>query len=177
MIWRLKRADHEKLIKKALGKSEQPQKILDCTAGLLQDSLLFLSLGHEVTAVEQSNILFNLLEDGIKQSKENEIFSRLTLVNANACSFVREAREFDVIYFDPMFPPSKKTALRSAQIEYLAKILEHESIKNNPKEEFQLLQSMSVNKLIVKRPINASPFGEGINYQVKGKTIRFDIYI
>jgi len=36
---------------------------------------------------------------------------------------------------------------------------------------------MSVNKLIVKRPINASPFGEGINYQVKGKTIRFDIYI
>ncbi|MEC7911928.1 MAG: class I SAM-dependent methyltransferase [Pseudomonadota bacterium] len=177
MSWRLKRADHEKLIKKALGKSEQPQKILDCTAGLLQDSLLFLSLGHEVTAVEQSNILFNLLEDGIKRSKENEIFSRLTLVNANACSFVREAKEFDVIYFDPMFPPSKKTALRSAQIEYLAKILEHESIKNNPKEEFQLLQSMSVNKLIVKRPINASPFGEGINYQVKGKTIRFDIYI
>ena len=27
--WRLKRADHEKLIKKALGKSDKPLKILD----------------------------------------------------------------------------------------------------------------------------------------------------
>ena len=61
--WRIKRADHEKLIKKALGKSEHPLNILDCTAGMLQDTLLFLSLGHQVTALEQSKILYHLLQD------------------------------------------------------------------------------------------------------------------
>ena len=66
--WRIKRADHEKLIKKALGKSEHPLNILDCTAGMLQDALLFLSLGHQVTALEQSKILFYLLQDGISLS-------------------------------------------------------------------------------------------------------------
>jgi len=45
--WRIKRANHEKLIKKALGKSERPLNILDCTAGMLQDAILFLSLGHQ----------------------------------------------------------------------------------------------------------------------------------
>ena len=54
--WRVKRADHEKLIKKALGKSEHPLNILDCTAGMLQDTLLFLSLVHQVTALEQIKI-------------------------------------------------------------------------------------------------------------------------
>ena len=48
--WRTNRVEHEKLIKKALGKHDAPLNILDCTAGMLQDSLLFLSLGHKVTA-------------------------------------------------------------------------------------------------------------------------------
>ena len=57
--WRVKRANHERLIQKALGKSEIPLNILDCTAGMLQDTMLFLSLGHRVTALEQSRILFH----------------------------------------------------------------------------------------------------------------------
>ena len=40
--WRIKRANHEKLIKKALGKSERPLNILDCTAGMLH-CLLYTS--------------------------------------------------------------------------------------------------------------------------------------
>jgi 16S rRNA (guanine1516-N2)-methyltransferase len=177
--WRLKRADHEKLIKKALGKSDKPLKILDCTAGLIQDSLLFLSLGHHVTAIEQSKILFLLLQDAVNRSKEthNELFTNFSLMHGNACSFDQNADEFDVIYFDPMYPPSKKSALGSGQLEYLSKILEVEQISNKPQMDFEVLQLMPVKKMIVKRPIKAEPFNFSINYQVSGKTTRYDVYI
>lgn len=175
--WRVKRANHEKLIKKALGKSEAPLNILDCTAGLLQDTLLFLGLGHQVTALEQSRILFHLLQDGIKRSSDQSIFLKLDLIHTNACSYAAMAKGFDVIYFDPMYPPSKKTALSSGQLEYIAKILEIESINNDPKQDFEVLQLIPAKKMIVKRPIKAEPFASQINYQVSGKTTRFDVYI
>ena len=175
--WRIKRANHEKLIKKALGKSERPLNILDCTAGMLQDTLLFLSLGHQVTALEQSKILFHLLQDGISRSEDQNIFIKLDLIHANACSYAAQAKNFDVIYFDPMYPPSKKNALSSGQLEYISKILEVESLENNATKDFEVLQLIPARKMVVKRPIKAEPFSFQTNYQVSGKTTRFDIYI
>ena len=175
--WRIKRANHEKLIKKALGRSDKPLKILDCTAGMLQDTLLFLSLGHEVTALEQSKILFYLLQDGISRSEDQSIFNQLDLKHMNACSYASQAKNFDVIYFDPMYPPSKKNALSSGKLEYIAKILEVESLKNNPMHDFEVLQLIPAKKMIVKRPIKAESFSSQLNYQVMGKTTRFDVYI
>ena len=175
--WRIKRANHEKLIKKALGKSERPLNILDCTAGMLQDTLLFLSLGHQVTALEQSKILFHLLQDGISRSEDQVIFKKLELLHTNACSYAASAENFDVIYFDPMYPPTKKKALSSGQLEYISKILEIESLENNSIKDFEVLQLITARKMIVKRPIKVEPFSLQTNYQVSGKTTRFDIYI
>jgi len=175
--WRIKRADHEKLIKKALGKSDVPLNILDCTAGMLQDTLLFLSLGHQVTALEQSKILFHLLQDGISRSKDQHIFKKLNLINTKASSYAAQAKNFDVIYFDPMYPATKKTALSSGQIEYISKILEIEYLKDNSINDFEVLQLIPARKMVVKRPIKAKPFSLQTNYQVFGKTTRFDVYI
>ena len=141
--WRIKRADHEKLIKKALGKTEHPLNILDCTAGMLQDSLLFLCLGHQVTALEQSKILFHLLQDGISRSKDQHIFKKLDLLNTKASSYAAQAKNFDVIYYDPMYPPSKKLAIGSGQLEYISKILEIENLENNSMKDFEVLQLIS----------------------------------
>ena len=175
--WRINRADHEKLIKKALGKSEHPLNILDCTAGMLQDTLLFLSLGHQVTALEQSKILFHLLQDGISRSEDQNIFKKLELIHTNACSYAAQAKNFDVIYFDPMYPSTKKNTLGSGQLEYISKILETESLENNAVKDFEVLQLIPARKMVVKRPIKAEPFSLQTNYQVFGKTTRFDIYI
>jgi 16S rRNA G966 N2-methylase RsmD len=68
---------------------------------MLQDTLLFLSLGHQVTALEESKILFHLLQDGINRSEDQAIFTKLNLINTNACSYATQAKDFDVIYFDP----------------------------------------------------------------------------
>ena len=175
--WRIERASHEKLIKKALGRSDAPLNILDCTAGLLQDTLVFLSLGHRVTALEQSRIMFHLLEDAIHRSEDSSIFKNLDLINEEACSYIREVKNIDVVYFDPMYPKTKKSALSSGQLEYLEKVLEVESVSNNAAKEFEVLQSIPKKKLIVKRPIKAEPFSQELNYQVFGKTTRFDVYL
>ena len=144
---------------------------------MLQDTLLFLSLGHKVTAVEQSKILFCLLNDAINRSNDQEIFKALTLINANALSYKAKAEKFDVIYFDPMYPASKKNALNSGQLEYITKILATESIDNDPMQDFEILRSMPIKKMVIKRPIKAEPFSKKMNYQVLGKTTRFDVYI
>jgi 16S rRNA G966 N2-methylase RsmD len=118
-----------------------------------------------------------LLQDGISRSEDQRIFKKLDLLHANACSYASQAKNFDVIYFDPMYPPSKKNALSSGQLEYISKILEIESIENNATEDFEVLQLIPARKMVVKRPIKVEPFSLQTNYQVSGKTTRFDIYI
>ena len=76
-----------------------------------------------------------------------------------------------------MYPTSKKNALGSGQLEYITRILATESIENDSTQDFERLSKMPVRKMIVKRPIKAEPFSKKINYQVLGKTTRFDIYI
>ena len=70
MGWRLKRSDHETLLKKTLGKSKDVLTIFDATAGLLSDSIIFLSLGHSVVACEQSKILHLLVQRCMQKGRE-----------------------------------------------------------------------------------------------------------
>ena len=68
--WRLKRVNHERNLRKALGKTNKQLSIFDSTAGLLTDTMIFLSLGHKVVAVEQSKIIYSLVKDAIFRAKE-----------------------------------------------------------------------------------------------------------
>ena len=45
--WRIKRSEHESSLKKAIGKHSHQLTIFDATAGQLNDSMIFLSLGHQ----------------------------------------------------------------------------------------------------------------------------------
>ena len=47
----------------------------------------------------------------------------------------------------------------------------------NATKDFEVLQLIPARKMVVKRPIKAEPFSFQTNYQVSGKTTRFDIYI
>ena len=55
---RLKKIEHESLIKKAIGKKKTELKIFDATAGSLIDTIIFLKLGHKVIACEHSKVLY-----------------------------------------------------------------------------------------------------------------------
>ena len=175
---RLKRIEHESLIKKAIGKNRAKLKIFDATAGSLIDTIIFLKLGHKVVACEQSKILIKLLSDGIERAREEySFFENLTLINEDAANIIELHQDSDIFYFDPMFNKTKRNLKRSGTLQKISNILSHEELEDTSKDIFNYLQKSNYKKIIVKRPINSKPLHEKINYQVKGKAIRFDIYI
>ena len=97
---RLKRIEHESLIKKAIGKNKVKLKIFDATAGSLIDSIIFLKLGHRVVACEQSKILYRLLDDAILRAKnEYNFFENLSFINSDSAKIVDSHLDSDIFYF------------------------------------------------------------------------------
>ena len=176
--WRLARAQHETHLKKAIGKTDRPLRILDATAGLLGDSMIMLALGHSVTAYEQSKILFSMLNNALNQLPETDPnLLNFKLINSNVCETNFNEKSFDVIYFDPMYPEDKASSARRSDLKKINSILEIEGLASDPESTFTYLRNIPNTKLIVKRPLKADAFKGSINYQVLGKSVRFDIYL
>ena len=175
---RLNRIEHESLIKKAIGKNKAKLKIFDATAGSLIDTIIFLKLGHKVVACEQSKILIKLLKDAIERAKEEySFFKNLVLINEDAANVIELHQDSDIFYFDPMFNNTKRNTKRSGTLNKISNILSHEKLEDTSEDIFKYMQTSNYKKIIVKRPIKSKPLQEKINYQVKGKAIRFDIYV
>ena len=177
--WRMKRVQHESNIKKALGKNLSQLEIFDATGGFLSDSIIFLSLGHKVMAVEQSKIIFSLVNDAILRAEQHfPVLKNLKFINDNSIEvYKRENREFDVIYLDPMYPEIKKNNKKTRNIEGIKKILKLENLWNKNDQIIDAFFKSSYKKIILKRPLKSKKNYSNINYQVIGKTTRFDIYI
>ena len=177
--WRLKRVNHETKLKKALGKAKVPLNIFDATAGLLSDSMIFLSLGHNVVAVEQSKIIYLLLEDAIRRAKDSMPFlSNIKLINGNSINVIKKIdTSFDIIYLDPMYPSLNKKNKKSGRLENIKKILEIENLKDSSENLVKDFFELEYKKIILKRPLKFRKNYSNINYQVLGKTTRFDIYL
>ena len=175
---RLKRIEHESLIKKAIGKNKVKLKIFDATAGSLIDSIIFLKLGHRVVACEQSKILYRLLDDAILRAKnEYNFFENLSFINSDSAKIVDSHLDSDIFYFDPMFKDIKQNTKRSGTLQKIGNVLSIERLEDTSEQIFNQMLKKKYKKIIVKRPIKSNPLHEKINYQVKGKSIRYDIYI
>ena len=177
--WRLKRVNHERNLRKALGKTEKQLSIFDSTAGLLTDTMIFLSLGHKVVAVEQSKIIYSLVKDAILRAK-NKIpeLKNLIFLNDNSLEVYKSmSKGFDVIYLDPMFPSLNKKNKKSGRLENIKKILEIENLKDSSENLVKDFFELEYKKIILKRPLKFRKNYSNINYQVFGKTTRFDIYL
>ena len=174
---RLKRIEHESLIKKAIGKNKAQLKIFDATAGSLIDTIIFLKLGHEVVACEQSKILFKLLNDAIlRAKKEYNFFKNLTFINSDSAKIIHSYLDSDILYFDPMFDETKRGLKRSGTLNKIDSVLKKEKLIDTSIKVFESLFKKEYKKIILKRPIKSLPLNSKLNYQVKGKTIRYDIY-
>ena len=177
--WRLKRVNHERNLRKALGKTDKELSIFDSTAGLLTDTMIFLSLGHKVVAVEQSKIIYSLVKDAILRAK-NMIpeLKNLIFLNDNSLNVYKSiSKGFDVIYLDPMYPSLHKKNKKSGRLENIKKILEIENLTDNGENLVKEFFNLEYKKIILKRPLKYRKNYSNINYQVLGKTTRFDIYL
>jgi 16S rRNA (guanine1516-N2)-methyltransferase len=177
--WRIKRADHEGNLKKALGKTKERLNIFDATAGLLSDSMIFLSLGHNVVAVEQSKIIYLLVNDAIHRARNRIPFLKnLKFIHDNSIvSYKKSKKSFDIIYLDPMYPVTKKKIKKSGDLRSIGSILELENLFDKGDYLIDKFMKVDCKKLILKRPLKSEKIYSNINYQVKGKTTRFDIYL
>ena len=177
--WRLKRVNHERNLRKALGKTDKQLSIFDSTAGLLTDTMIFLSLGHKVVAVEQSKIIYSLVKDAILRAK-NKIpeLKNLIFLNDNSLDVYKSmSKGFDVIYLDPMYPSLNKKNKKSGRLENIKKILEIENLTDSGENLVKDFFDLEYKKIILKRPLKLRKNYSNINYQVLGKTTRFDIYL
>ena len=175
---RLKRIEHESLIKKAIGKNKAQLKIFDATAGSLIDTIIFLKLGHKVVACEQSKILYRLLNDAIlRAKKEYDFFDNLSFINADSAVIIDSYLDSDIFYFDPMFEEVKQNTKRSGTLQKIGNVLSFEKLEDTSAQIFDHMLKKKYKKVIVKRPIKSNPLYEKINYQVKGKAIRYDVYV
>ncbi|WP_342551491.1 class I SAM-dependent methyltransferase [Paenibacillus sp. FSL R7-0652] len=114
--------------------------VVDCTAGLGSDSLVFaVAAGDQgrVIACESSEPLYTLLLDGMSHYESNEpdvdrAFRRIELRNQDHLELLRSLpdRSCDTVYFDPMFrePMMDSSAIKPLRNYANAHALAEESI-------------------------------------------------
>jgi len=167
------------LIARALGLTDLSCRVLDLSAGLAQDAVFISQLGGEVLALERNPILYFLLEQA-RQLSEEELKKQLQFAFSEAIDYLqnKDLKNFDVIYFDPMFPEKKKkSALPRKEMQIFKKIVGDDS---DAGLVLQAALDSLVPRVVVKRPVHADPVALPTqirpSYSLEGKLIRFDIY-
>tara|TARA_B100000749_G_scaffold280223_1_gene275299 strand:- start:8494 stop:9243 length:750 start_codon:yes stop_codon:yes gene_type:complete len=171
---------------RALGIGKGVNRVLDATAGLGGDLFKMACMGFEVVGYEREPSVYALLLDGVIRSRIQaqeaddsemlDIMSRIDVRWGDA-SRLDKLDGIEAIYFDPMFPHKSKGALSSKEIQALQSLCSDYCWEDQV-EEFQRLQSISnAKRLVVKRPLKALAFGDGVNHSYEGKSLRYDLYV
>ncbi|HFR4575836.1 class I SAM-dependent methyltransferase [Streptococcus suis] len=89
---------------------DKPKTILDCTMGLASDSIVMASRGHQVRALESSQLTHFLVSRGLQtfdSGKENinQAMRSIEAIWTDSLPYLKNQadKSVDVIYFDPMF--------------------------------------------------------------------------
>jgi 16S rRNA (guanine1516-N2)-methyltransferase len=172
---------------KAIGiKGKDSLSVIDCTAGMGNDSFVMASVGAHVIMLERSPIIAALLEDALNRIESvAELSERLSLVKTDATDYIlkqgakKNAKPLaDVIYLDPMFPHKKKSALVKKEMRAFQQLLGADI------DSAQLLDAAlnhAGSRVVVKRPGSAEPIelacGRKPDIAIESKKHRFDVYI
>ena len=180
-----KRSAHQRnqLIARAIGLQRGTCTILDATAGLGRDAFLFACLGCTVTAVERSPILAALLRDGLLRAAESSvsdlkaIVGRISLCQGDARDILRGLsgdKRPDVVYIDPMYPPSHKSALAKKEMRMCRRLVGDD---DDATELLAAARRVAGRRVVVKRHRHAAPLASDASVTYKGTTVRYDAYI
>ena len=166
---------------KAVGmKGGQSPTIIDATAGLGRDAFLLASLGSQVTLIERSDIIHELLAAGMDVARQaggqqKVIMDRMTLIHGDSITLLPHMQA-DVVLVDPMHPPRQKSALVKAEMRAIRDIVGGD-------EDQQLLietaLAMATKRVVLKWPAKAAPL-RGLrpaSHQIIGKSIRYDVFM
>lgn len=162
------------LISKALGCSKDGLRILDLSAGLGIDAVFLAQLGYSVMALERHPLVFLALQTAFEKLLDTQK-ANLKFQFCSAQDFLKTSKlHFDCIYFDPMFPEKKKSALPRQEMVLFRNLVGSDSDSAAVIE--QALSFGHVSRVVVKRPLKAPLLFGKPRSSISGKLIRFDIY-
>jgi 16S rRNA (guanine1516-N2)-methyltransferase len=155
---------------KALGLTQKLDRLVwDATCGTGKDALLIAYFGAQVKAFERHPLIFLLLLDAkrIFPVKVDFFFG-----DSLAYSHLSGIRP-DTIYYDPMYPEKKKSALPRKEMQIFKTI-----IGPDTDSEFFLTKAkiVTLDRVVVKRPIHGTKIHEDTNATYSGKSTRYDMY-
>lgn len=172
-------------IAKAVGiKSGVRPRIADLTAGLGRDAFVLASLGCELTLCERAPVVALLLEDGLRRAADDpevgQIVARMEFHPGSAQQWLQsrlgapEAERPEVIYLDPMFPHSNKSAQVKKEMRLFRDLV---GADDDAGELLPLALEVALARVVVKRPRKAPYLADRApSHSLEGKSGRFDIY-
>lgn len=176
----------ELIVKAVRGRSKNALRVLDATAGLGRDSFVLAAQGFDVMLIERNAVVAALLCDGLvraEQSSVTEIVARMHLICGDAIAYfdsLSDELRPDVIYLDPMFAHSEKTALVKKEMRLFRQLFDDEQLDDKQSDEAQLFngaRACARLRVVVKRALKA-PYLADVEpaYSLAGKAVRFDVY-
>ncbi len=165
-----------------LKKGETP-RIVDATAGLGRDAFVLASLGCDVTLVERSPVIAELLRDGLERAAEHAevgawIGERMHLVQADAASWLAALSHDhapDTVYLDPMYPHRQKSALVKKEMRLFQRLV------GEDRDSAALLAvalRTARRRVVVKRPKGAPTLAGPVpSTRIESKNTRYDVYV
>ena len=165
---------------KAVGlKGGRSPTIIDATAGLGRDAFLLASLGSQVTLIERSDIIYELLADGMEVASQaggqhKDIIERMTLIHGDSIELLPRMHA-DVVLVDPMHPPRKKSALVKAEMRAIRDIV---GFDEDQRLLVETALAMAAKRVVLKWPAQAAPLAglRPASHQIIGKSIRYDVF-
>ncbi|MGL4608638.1 MAG: class I SAM-dependent methyltransferase [Trueperaceae bacterium] len=162
------------LIARAVDAKNKPQ-VLDATAGLGGDAFVMALWGCKVMMLERSPIVFALLRDGLEHAKADpeiaEVMKRMEPKYADAKTFLKN-RNSEVIYLDPMYPESGKSAAKRKEMRLFREVVGDDV---DVQELFEIAKSQATKRVVIKRSIKAPELAKP-SFVLRGTTTRFDVY-
>ncbi|AZZ35764.1 16S rRNA methyltransferase [Bdellovibrio sp. qaytius] len=166
---KVKSSVNKEPLAKALGSGQKGFKLLDLSAGLGVDAVFLHQLGFKVTAVERNPLVYMALKIASEHLPEIEF------IYSDSLKFLETVtpEQFDVAYFDPMFPEKKKSALPKQEMVFFKNLVGFD-------EDAVNIVNLATDKklfkrFVVKRPLSAESFKRPAG-SIEGKIIRYDIY-
>lgn len=144
--------------------------VVDATCGLGRDAWMIAAWGHRVQTYERHPVLAWLVR-GAWQAAGAPPSPTPHHGDARTCTEVAR-----VVYLDPMFPETRKSALPSGELQLLRRLLADDE---GPDDLLPWALAHATHRVVVKRPRHAPPLPgpRAPSFQLEGQTTRCDVYV
>lgn len=164
---------------RAIGlRSAERPFVIDATAGLGVDAFILAAQGCRVRAIERSEIVYRLLEDGHRRlaASESSIAARLSFECGNAIEVLNTLSDDDypdIVYLDPMYPDEgrSKSALPKKGMQIFRRLV---GADLDVEDLIKAARKVARGRVVVKRPLYAAK-RDDVQFSYEGKTARFDV--